>query len=135
MPSNICKKSGLASFSFSQNKIEKKLLFLRVLEVSPPLRGLGSQKIDFFCIAIFNSITIQKENSKVLSRLGEKWKNERQKGWAPFAKINGPQEIEAYFIFVPFCSDCKKTEVQIGLKICLLSQNMFLYGLNLRIKL
>ena len=43
--------------------------------------------------------------------------------------------IVAYFIFVPFCSDYKKTEVQIGLKIFLLSQNMFLYGLNLRIKL
>ena len=46
-------------------------------------------------------------------------KNEkmRQKGWAPFAKIDGPHEMEAYFILVPFCSDCKKTEVQIGLKI------------------
>ena len=40
--------------------------------------------------------------------MDEKWKNERQKGWAPFAKIDEPQEIEAYFIFVPFCSDCKK---------------------------
>ena len=43
------------------------------------LRGLGSQKIDFF-IAFFNSITIQKVNAKVLNRLDEKSKNERHKG-------------------------------------------------------
>ena len=35
------------------------------------LKGLGSQKIDFF-IPFFNSITIQKENAKVLNRLDEK---------------------------------------------------------------
>ena len=43
--------------------------------------------------------------------------------------------LEAYFIFVSFCSFCKETEVWIGLDIFLLLQNMFLYGLNLRIKL
>ena len=42
MPSDICKKSELASFSFSQNKIEK-TAFLRVLEVSPP-SSVGAQK-------------------------------------------------------------------------------------------
>ena len=35
------------------------------------LRGLGCQKIEFF-IAFFNSITIQKVNTKVLNRLDEK---------------------------------------------------------------
>ena len=40
------------------------------------LRGLGSQKIDFYFIAFFNSITIQKVNAKVLNRLDDKWKNE-----------------------------------------------------------
>ena len=95
------------------------------------LRRIGSQKIDFL-IAFFNRITIQKVNAKVLNCLVEKWKNERQKVWAPFVEIDGPQEIKPYFISVPFCSDCKKTEVQIGLKIFFLSQIMFLYGLNLR---
>ena len=35
------------------------------------LRGLGSQKIEFF-IPFFNSITIQKVNAKVVNRLDEK---------------------------------------------------------------
>ena len=91
------------------------------------LKRARKLKNRFFFIAFFNSITIQKVNTNVLNRLDEKWKNERQKGWAPFAKIDGPQEIETYFIFVPFCSDCKKTEVQIGLKFFFLSQNMFFY--------
>ena len=43
------------------------------------LRGLGSQKIDFFYIAFFNSITIQKVNDNVLNRLDEKWKNETKR--------------------------------------------------------
>ena len=36
------------------------------------LRGLGSQKIDFFIIEFLNSITIQKVNAKVLNCLDKK---------------------------------------------------------------
>ena len=43
MTSNIWKKSGLASFSFTQNKTEK-TVFLRVLEVSPPLKRYDSNQ-------------------------------------------------------------------------------------------
>ena len=35
MPSNICKKSGLASFSFSQNKIEKTAFLKGFRGISP----------------------------------------------------------------------------------------------------
>ena len=42
--------------------------------------------------------------------------------------------LEILFLF-RFAVIAKKTKVQIGLKIFLLLQNMFLYGLNLRIKL
>ena len=58
-------------------KFQKTLKFLLILKyLLQNLRGLGSQKIDFF-IAFFNSITIQKVNVKVLGRLDEKIRDKK----------------------------------------------------------
>ena len=54
MPSNICKKSGLASFSFSQNKIEKTAFF----KGSRGISSLNLNKSEVGIIQIKNSVWI-----------------------------------------------------------------------------
>ena len=69
-------------------------LYKTDLREASPVNG---SKNRFFFIEFFNRITIQKVNAKVLNRLDEKWENERQKGWAPFAKIDGFSKLNAFF--------------------------------------